>query len=66
MARPLLISVKCSVAIRALEEKQKQWEEQEQLQRQNILQQRRHRVQDATERFQRGHLPASQRQRQCQ
>lgn len=52
--------------LRALEERQKQWDVQEQKLRQNILQQRRRRVQDATERFQRAHLPPSQRYRQCQ
>ncbi|XP_075892833.1 uncharacterized protein cep126 isoform X2 [Nelusetta ayraudi] len=63
-ARARKFSLETNRRRKALEEKQKQWEEQEQLQRQNILQQRRHRVQDATERFQRGHLPSSQRQRQ--
>ncbi|XP_070685971.1 centrosomal protein of 126 kDa [Pempheris klunzingeri] len=49
---------------KALDERQKQWDVQEQRLRQNILQQRRQRVQDATERFQRAHLPPSQRYRQ--
>ncbi|XP_029922292.1 centrosomal protein of 126 kDa [Myripristis murdjan] len=50
---------------KALEERRKQWDVQEQRLRENILQQRRQRVQDATERFQRAHLPPSQRRRQC-
>ncbi|KAM4627625.1 centrosomal protein of 126 kDa [Polymixia lowei] len=49
---------------KALEERRKQWDVQEQRLRENILQQRRQRVQDATERFQRAHLPPSQRRRQ--
>ncbi|XP_062242334.1 centrosomal protein of 126 kDa [Platichthys flesus] len=48
---------------KALEERQKQRDEQEEQARETILQQRRERVQDATERFQRGHLPPSQRRR---
>ncbi|KAI3354055.1 hypothetical protein L3Q82_018614, partial [Scortum barcoo] len=50
---------------KALEERRKQWDTQEQQLRENILQQRRQRVQSATERFQRAHLPPSQRRRQC-
>ncbi|XP_037632153.1 centrosomal protein of 126 kDa isoform X1 [Sebastes umbrosus] len=49
---------------KALEERRKQWDVQEQRLIENILKQRRHRVQDATERFQRAHLPPSQRRRQ--
>uniref|UniRef100_A0A3B4V6J3 Centrosomal protein 126 n=1 Tax=Seriola dumerili TaxID=41447 RepID=A0A3B4V6J3_SERDU len=49
---------------KALEERRKQRDVQEQRLRENILQQRRQRVQDATERFQRAHLPPSQRRRQ--
>ncbi|XP_054459207.1 centrosomal protein of 126 kDa [Anoplopoma fimbria] len=49
---------------RALEERQKQRDVQEQQLIENILKQRRQRVQDATERFQRAHLPPSQRRRQ--
>nr|XP_046245681.1 centrosomal protein of 126 kDa isoform X2 [Scatophagus argus] len=49
---------------KALEERRTQWDVQEQRLRQNILQQRRQRVLDATERFQRAHLPPSQRCRQ--
>ncbi|KAM8902552.1 centrosomal protein of 126 kDa [Spinachia spinachia] len=49
---------------RALEEMQKQRDVQEQQLTENILLQRRLRVQDATERFQRAHIPPSQRRRQ--
>uniref|UniRef100_A0A8C3A8D9 Uncharacterized protein n=1 Tax=Cyclopterus lumpus TaxID=8103 RepID=A0A8C3A8D9_CYCLU len=49
---------------RALEERQKQRDALEQQLVENILKQRRERVQDATERFQRAHLPPSQRRRQ--
>ncbi|KAK9521184.1 hypothetical protein VZT92_021013 [Zoarces viviparus] len=49
---------------RALEEKQKQWDVQKQQLIEDTLKQRRQRVQDATERFQRAHLPPSQRRRQ--
>lgn len=35
---------------------------QDQLLQESVLQQRRQRIQDATERFQKGHLPPSQRQ----
>ncbi|XP_051512312.1 centrosomal protein of 126 kDa-like [Myxocyprinus asiaticus] len=48
---------------KALEERRKQWDVQEQRSRENVLQQRRQRVQDATENFQRAHLPLSQRKR---
>ncbi|XP_053176156.1 centrosomal protein of 126 kDa [Scomber japonicus] len=47
-----------------LEDRRKQWDVQEQRLRENILQQRRELVLDATERFQRAHLPPSQRRRQ--
>ncbi|KAM9852855.1 centrosomal protein of 126 kDa [Aulostomus maculatus] len=49
---------------KVLEEKRKQWDLQEQQYREKVLQLRRQQVQDATERFQRAHLPSSQRQRQ--
>ncbi|XP_067102634.1 centrosomal protein of 126 kDa [Osmerus mordax] len=49
---------------KALEERRKLWDVQEERLRENILQQRKQRVQDATERFQRAHLPPSQRRRQ--
>ncbi|KAL1256689.1 hypothetical protein QQF64_012234 [Cirrhinus molitorella] len=48
---------------KALEERRKQWDVQEQRLRENILQQRHQKVQDATENFQRAHLPPSQRKR---
>ncbi|KAM6987810.1 centrosomal protein of 126 kDa isoform 2-T2 [Tautogolabrus adspersus] len=57
-------SVETNRRRKALEERQKQWDKQEQRLRENVLQQRRQRVQDATERFQRAHLPPSQRRRQ--
>uniref|UniRef100_A0AAX7VTF1 Uncharacterized protein n=1 Tax=Astatotilapia calliptera TaxID=8154 RepID=A0AAX7VTF1_ASTCA len=46
---------------KALDERRKQWDVQEQCLRDRILQQRRLQVQDATERFQRAHLPPSER-----
>ncbi|KAM9318758.1 centrosomal protein of 126 kDa [Pholidichthys leucotaenia] len=49
---------------KALDERRKQWDVQEERLRERILQQRRQQVQDATERFQRAHLPPSQRRRQ--
>ncbi|XP_055003841.1 centrosomal protein of 126 kDa-like [Boleophthalmus pectinirostris] len=49
---------------KALEERRKQWDVHEQRIRENALQQRRQKVQEATERFQRAHLPLSQRRRQ--
>lgn len=49
---------------KALEDRRKLWDVQEQRLRETVLQQRRQRVQDATERFQRAHLPLSQRRRQ--
>ncbi|XP_035183985.1 centrosomal protein of 126 kDa isoform X3 [Oxyura jamaicensis] len=45
---------------RAFEERRKQKEEKEQRLREQVLQQRRIKLQEATERFQRAHLPASQ------
>ncbi|XP_036936596.1 centrosomal protein of 126 kDa [Acanthopagrus latus] len=63
-ARARKFSVETNRRRKALEERQKQRDVQEQRLRQNILQQRRQRVQDATERFQRAHLPPSQRYRQ--
>ncbi|XP_073671835.1 centrosomal protein of 126 kDa isoform X1 [Paramisgurnus dabryanus] len=48
---------------KALEEKRKQWDVQEQRLRENVLKQRRQKLQDATENFQRAHLPPSQRSR---
>ncbi|KAF3693250.1 Centrosomal protein of 126 kDa [Channa argus] len=49
---------------KVLEDKRKLLDVREQRLRENILEQRRQRVQDATERFQRAHLPPSQRRRQ--
>ncbi|KAJ0021887.1 hypothetical protein NQD34_009377, partial [Periophthalmus magnuspinnatus] len=49
---------------KALEERRKQWDVHEQRIRENALQERRQKVQEATERFQRAHLPPSQRRRQ--
>ncbi|KAM9359606.1 centrosomal protein of 126 kDa [Symphorus nematophorus] len=63
-ARARKFSLETNRRRKALEERRKQWDMQEQRLRQNILQQRRQRVQDATERFQRAHLPPSQRYRQ--
>ncbi|XP_034557550.1 centrosomal protein of 126 kDa isoform X2 [Notolabrus celidotus] len=63
-ARARKFSVETNQRRKALEERQKQWDKQEQRLRENVLQQRRQRVQDATERFQRAHLPPSQRRRQ--
>ncbi|KAG7333041.1 hypothetical protein KOW79_003176 [Hemibagrus wyckioides] len=48
---------------RALEDRRRQRDIQEQRLRENILQQRKQRLQEATERFQRAHLPPSQRRR---
>nr|XP_055030842.1 centrosomal protein of 126 kDa isoform X1 [Misgurnus anguillicaudatus] len=48
---------------KALEDKRKQWDVQEQKLRENVLKQRRQKLQDATENFQRAHLPPSQRSR---
>ncbi|XP_076002470.1 centrosomal protein of 126 kDa [Genypterus blacodes] len=62
-ARALKFSGETNRRRKALEERRKQWAVQEQRLRENILQQRRQRVQEATERFQRGHLPPPQRQR---
>uniref|UniRef100_UPI0037E7B0C0 centrosomal protein of 126 kDa n=1 Tax=Semicossyphus pulcher TaxID=241346 RepID=UPI0037E7B0C0 len=63
-ARARKFSLETNRRRKALEERQKQWDKQEQRLRENVLQQRRQRVQDATERFQRAHLPPSQRRRQ--
>ncbi|XP_030056090.1 centrosomal protein of 126 kDa isoform X3 [Microcaecilia unicolor] len=50
---------------KAIEEKRKEEEEREQRFREQVLQQRRQRLQEATEKFQRAHLPPSQRRRAC-
>ncbi|XP_037533818.1 centrosomal protein of 126 kDa [Nematolebias whitei] len=49
---------------RALDDRRKLWDTEEKRLRENILQQRRQQVQEATERFQRAHLPPPQRYRQ--
>ncbi|XP_063061897.1 centrosomal protein of 126 kDa [Engraulis encrasicolus] len=48
---------------KALEDRRRQWDMQEQQIRDNILQVRKQRMQDATERFQRAHIRPSQRRR---
>ncbi|XP_047449272.1 centrosomal protein of 126 kDa [Mugil cephalus] len=63
-ARARKFSLETTRRRKALDERWKQWDVQEQRLRDNILQQRRQQVQDATERFQRAHLPPSQRRRQ--
>ncbi|XP_034024729.1 centrosomal protein of 126 kDa [Thalassophryne amazonica] len=49
---------------KALEERQKRWDLMEKQLRENILQQRRQQIKDATNRFQRAHLPPSEREQQ--
>ncbi|XP_028656123.1 centrosomal protein of 126 kDa [Erpetoichthys calabaricus] len=49
---------------RALEEKRKEEDVREQKLRENILLQRKQKLQEVTEKFQRAHLPSSQRKRQ--
>ncbi|XP_071214043.1 centrosomal protein of 126 kDa [Salvelinus alpinus] len=63
-ARARCFSLETNRRRKVLEERKKLWDVQEQRLRENILQQRKQRVQDATERFQRAHLPPSQRRRQ--
>ncbi|XP_075707638.1 centrosomal protein of 126 kDa [Rhinoderma darwinii] len=48
---------------KALEEKQREEEQKEQRFREEVLQQRKFKLQEATEKFQRAHLPPSQRRR---
>ncbi|KAM6933341.1 centrosomal protein of 126 kDa [Xenentodon cancila] len=62
-ARAHKFSLETNRRQRSLHERRKQWDMQEQRLRELILQQRRQQVQDATERFQRAHLPPSQRYR---
>ncbi|XP_069572413.1 centrosomal protein of 126 kDa [Brachyistius frenatus] len=62
--RALKFSSETNRRRKALDERRKRWDMQEQRLRENILQQRRLQVQDATERFQRAHIPPSQRRRQ--
>ncbi|XP_045560121.1 uncharacterized protein cep126 isoform X2 [Salmo salar] len=63
-ARARCFSLETNRRRKVLEESKKLWDVQEQRLRENILQQRKQTVQDATERFQRAHLPPSQRRRQ--
>ncbi|XP_030600894.1 centrosomal protein of 126 kDa isoform X2 [Archocentrus centrarchus] len=63
-ARARKFSLETNRRRKALDERRKQWDVQEQRLRERILQQRRLQVQDATERFQRAHLPPPQRHRQ--
>ncbi|XP_061576562.1 centrosomal protein of 126 kDa [Cololabis saira] len=62
-ARAHKFSLETNRRQRALHERRKQWDMQEQRLREIALQQRRQQVQEATERFQRAHLPPSQRYR---
>ncbi|KAH0625176.1 hypothetical protein JD844_033360 [Phrynosoma platyrhinos] len=57
------LSIETNKRRRALEEKWKEDEEKEQKFREQILLQRKLKHQEATEKFQRGHLPSSQRRR---
>ncbi|XP_055734305.1 uncharacterized protein cep126 [Salvelinus fontinalis] len=63
-ARARCFSLETNRRRKVLEERKKLWDVQEQRLRENILQQRKQKVQEATERFQRAHLPPSQRRRQ--
>ncbi|MCJ8733537.1 hypothetical protein PDJAM_G00224720 [Pangasius djambal] len=62
-ARARQYSLETNRRRKALEDRRKQRDTQEQRLRENILQQRKQRLQEATERFQRSHLPPSQRRR---
>ncbi|XP_036379265.1 centrosomal protein of 126 kDa [Megalops cyprinoides] len=64
-ARARKFSLETNRRRKALEERKKEEDEREQRLREDILQQRKNKVQDATERFQRAHLPPSQRRRQA-
>ncbi|CAH2225406.1 centrosomal of 126 kDa [Pelobates cultripes] len=57
------LSVETNRRRKALEEKRKEEEEKEQKFREEVLQQRKLKLQEATEKFQRAHLPPSQRRR---
>ncbi|XP_020651662.3 centrosomal protein of 126 kDa isoform X3 [Pogona vitticeps] len=59
-------SIETNKRRRALEEKWKEDEEKERKFREQILLQRKLKLQEATEKFQRGHLPSSQRKRGVQ
>ncbi|KAK1785139.1 hypothetical protein P4O66_018552, partial [Electrophorus voltai] len=62
-ARARKFSLETNRRRKALEERRRQWDVQEQLLRENILQQRKQRLLEDTERFQRAHLPPSQKRR---
>ncbi|KAK7152254.1 hypothetical protein R3I94_008548 [Phoxinus phoxinus] len=62
-ARARKLSLETNRRRKALEERRKQWDVQEKRLRENVLQQRHQKVQDATENFQRAHLSPSQRKR---
>ena len=51
------------IKYRAFEEKRKEQEEREQQIREQILQQRKEKFEEVTEKFQRAHIPLSQRRR---
>ncbi|KAM3935710.1 centrosomal protein of 126 kDa [Leptodactylus fuscus] len=57
------LSVETNRRRKALEEKQREDEQKEQKFREEVLQQRKLKLQEATEKFQRAHLPPSQRRR---
>ncbi|XP_044141361.1 centrosomal protein of 126 kDa isoform X1 [Bufo gargarizans] len=57
------LSVETNRRRKALEEKQREEEQREQKFREEVLQQRKLKLQEATEKFQRAHLPPSQRRR---
>ncbi|XP_077050634.1 centrosomal protein of 126 kDa isoform X1 [Siphateles boraxobius] len=62
-ARARKLSLETNRRRKALEERRKQWDVQEKRLRENVLQQRHQKVQEATENFQRAHLSPSQRKR---
>lgn len=57
------LSVETNRRRKALEERQREEEQKEQKFREDVLQQRKLKLQEATEKFQRAHLPPSQRRR---
>ncbi|XP_066442631.1 centrosomal protein of 126 kDa isoform X2 [Eleutherodactylus coqui] len=63
VTEPLLIQGWDNYTIIALEERQREEEQKEQKFREDVLQQRKLKLQEATEKFQRAHLPPSQRRR---
>ncbi|KAM9732698.1 uncharacterized protein cep126 isoform 1-T1 [Menidia menidia] len=64
-ARARKLSLETNRRRKALEERRRQWDAREQLLREKLLQKRRQEVQEATERYQRAHLPPAQRPRQA-